>query len=65
MPLAGIPLEARVYATLATQDYKDVHLGWQQGQAGAFRLEQPGRVRIRFKGAEHIDKLAGLASTCS
>jgi hypothetical protein len=59
--LPGIPLGASVYATLATDDYKDLHLGWQQGQTGEFRLEQPGRVRIRFTGAKHVEKLAGLA----
>ncbi len=59
--LSGIPLGGSLHAMLATEDYKDVLLGWQQGQTGEFRLEPPGRVRICFKGATHVEKLAGLA----
>jgi hypothetical protein len=59
--LRGIPLGARVHASVSVSGYGDPDLFWTQGQAGDFRLERAGRIRLHFTGAANPRQLAGLA----
>ncbi len=56
----GIPVGASVYGPILALHPGDPHIGWDQSQPGSFRLETPGRVRIRFTGVADPKQLAGL-----
>jgi hypothetical protein len=58
--LRDIPLGSRVHASVSAPRYGDPDVFWKQDQAGEFRLERAGRVRLHFTGAANPRQLAGL-----
>lgn len=56
----GVPLGANVYATASPAGFGELGIGWSQSTTAEFRLDRPGRLRIRFTGADDVPKLADL-----
>ncbi len=58
--VAGVPLGASLSGPVTATGVGDRRIGWTQETPGDFRLEKPGRVRVRLTGAADVKQLSGL-----